>query len=177
MKKRITGISPGAMARSTAYDYPGNVRELRNIIERAIILAARPRDRASATSSSPSAASAKREPAAFFSVQPRRRRHARRPSRCVERSYVARVLEHFGGKRMAAAQTLGISYPTFLKRLRELGIAADDEPRRGGVTAHRRAWRSPSSPGWGRGPIRTRNERHATRRDALECEPWARSAA
>ena len=40
----------------------------------------------------------------------------------VERAYVARVLEHCGGRRMAAAQALGISYPTFLKRLRELGL-------------------------------------------------------
>jgi DNA-binding NtrC family response regulator len=32
------------------------------------------------------------------------------------------VLEHTGGRRMAAAQLLGISYPTFLKRLRELGV-------------------------------------------------------
>jgi DNA-binding NtrC family response regulator len=40
----------------------------------------------------------------------------------VEQAYVRRVLEHTGGKRMAAAQLLGISYPTFLKRLRELGL-------------------------------------------------------
>jgi len=40
----------------------------------------------------------------------------------VEQAYVRRVLEHTGGKRMAAAQLLGISYPTFLKRLRELDL-------------------------------------------------------
>ena len=43
----------------------------------------------------------------------------------MERSYVARVLEHLSGRRMAAAQTLGISYPTFLKRLRELGLSQE----------------------------------------------------
>jgi len=36
VKKRITGITPGAMAALTAYDYPGNVRELRNVVERAV---------------------------------------------------------------------------------------------------------------------------------------------
>jgi DNA-binding NtrC family response regulator len=40
----------------------------------------------------------------------------------TEPAYVRRVLEHTGGKRMAAAQLLGISYPTFLKRLRELDL-------------------------------------------------------
>jgi transcriptional regulator of acetoin/glycerol metabolism len=43
----------------------------------------------------------------------------------VEHAYVVRVLEHLEGRRMAAAQALGISYPTFLKRLRELGIASE----------------------------------------------------
>ncbi|APR81875.1 Response regulator of zinc sigma-54-dependent two-component system [Minicystis rosea] len=38
VKKRITGITAGAMAALATYNYPGNVRELRNIIERAIIL-------------------------------------------------------------------------------------------------------------------------------------------
>ena len=40
----------------------------------------------------------------------------------VERAYVQRVLEHMNGRRGAAAEALGISYPTFLRRLRELGI-------------------------------------------------------
>jgi len=40
----------------------------------------------------------------------------------VERAYVAHVLDICRGHRTAAAHALGISYPTFLKRLRELGI-------------------------------------------------------
>jgi DNA-binding NtrC family response regulator len=44
------------------------------------------------------------------------------PLDVVERAYVARVLTHTAGKRIAAAHLLGISYPTFLKRLRELGF-------------------------------------------------------
>jgi DNA-binding NtrC family response regulator len=45
------------------------------------------------------------------------------PLDAVEKAYVHRVLEHTGGKRMVAAQLLGISYPTFLKRLREYELA------------------------------------------------------
>jgi DNA-binding NtrC family response regulator len=44
------------------------------------------------------------------------------PLDVVERAYVARVLVHTAGRRIAAAHLLGISYPTFLKRLRELGL-------------------------------------------------------
>jgi DNA-binding NtrC family response regulator len=43
----------------------------------------------------------------------------------VERGYVARALDHFHGKRVVAAQALGISCPTFLKRLREPGISSE----------------------------------------------------
>jgi transcriptional regulator of acetoin/glycerol metabolism len=49
----------------------------------------------------------------------------------VERSYLVRILEHQGGRRMATAKILGISYPTFLKRLRALGLDQGDvRPRR-----------------------------------------------
>ncbi|HET6346970.1 MAG TPA: helix-turn-helix domain-containing protein, partial [Myxococcota bacterium] len=47
------------------------------------------------------------------------------PLEHVERQYVARVLMHFKGHRTAAAEALGISYPTFLKRLRELGFGEE----------------------------------------------------
>ena len=38
MKRRLTGVSPDALACLTAYDWPGNVRELENAIERAVVL-------------------------------------------------------------------------------------------------------------------------------------------
>src|SRR6202043_834155 len=37
-KKRVQGIAPDAMARLQAYGWPGNIRELRNAIERAMLL-------------------------------------------------------------------------------------------------------------------------------------------
>jgi len=36
---RVYSLSPEALARLQAYDFPGNIRELRNIIERAILMA------------------------------------------------------------------------------------------------------------------------------------------
>src|SRR6266705_6594968 len=39
IKKRISGLTPGALRALAIYEYPGNVRELRNIVERAVILA------------------------------------------------------------------------------------------------------------------------------------------
>jgi transcriptional regulator with GAF, ATPase, and Fis domain len=37
-KRRVTGLSPEAIACLTNYDWPGNVRELENAIERAVVL-------------------------------------------------------------------------------------------------------------------------------------------
>jgi len=39
-RKRITGVSPDAMSLLTKYAWPGNIRELRNAVERAMLLAA-----------------------------------------------------------------------------------------------------------------------------------------
>jgi len=123
IKKRIGGISAGAMKALTSYSYPGNVRELRNIIERATILA----EGAEITERDlilPTYKEERAEGSSFFSVS-LVNGGAPPPIEVVERTYVARVLEHFHGKRMLAAQTLGISYPTFLKRLRELGLTSE----------------------------------------------------
>jgi two-component system response regulator AtoC len=120
VKKRITGITPAAMKALVAYGYPGNVRELRNVIERAVILA----QGAVLTERDlmfPQPAGAVMPSNVFFGAA--LRADGTPPTlEEIERAYVARVLEHCGGHRTAAAQTLGISYPTFLKRLRELGL-------------------------------------------------------
>ncbi len=120
VKKKVSGPTPKAQAALRAYGYPGNVRELRNIIERAVILAGGPEVTERDLFLPPRGAVP--APAdAFFGVAAGPDSEPPRLE-AVERAYVARVLEHFEGKRMAAAQALGISYPTFLKRLRELRL-------------------------------------------------------
>src|SRR6185369_3407443 len=124
MRKPAVGLSSEALAKLSQYDFPGNVRELKNIIERAVILSSDsrispddivlpPRSRTSALTN------------VFFGV-PLPADGAPPPVDQVERAYVQRVLEHMNGRRGAAAEVLGISYPTFLRRLRELGIDRDN---------------------------------------------------
>ncbi len=122
LNKRVDSISPGALAMLEGYDFPGNVRELRNIIERAVILA---QGRQLGVDDLVLRATAGRaEPVSFFRVEVP---NGKAPPTMLEleQAYVMRVLEHMGGRRMAAAQALGISYPTFLKRLRELGLSSE----------------------------------------------------
>ncbi len=120
VKKRVTSISPEAMRALQAYGYPGNVRELRNIIERAVILSRGP-ELAERDLMFPADVVQPRNGSGFFVVE-LAGDGAPPPIDQIERNYVGRVLQHCGGHRTAAAHTLGISYPTFLKRLRELGL-------------------------------------------------------
>jgi DNA-binding NtrC family response regulator len=39
IKKRVSGVEPGAMNALARYQWPGNVRELQNVLERAVITA------------------------------------------------------------------------------------------------------------------------------------------
>ncbi len=119
-RKSIRGLSPGAIAALQSYSYPGNVRELRNIIERAVILAGdsllTERDLLLTEPSGPA-----RFSSSFFSAD-LNPDGSPLPIEAIERRYVSRVLEYYEGRRMAAAEALKMSYPTFLKRLRELEL-------------------------------------------------------
>ncbi|HEX2872431.1 MAG TPA: sigma-54 dependent transcriptional regulator [Polyangiaceae bacterium] len=121
-KKRVEGITKPALALLESYEFPGNVRELRNIIERAVILAQTSQITPEDLALRPP--SGRADVRAFFQVDVAAGQ-APPSMHAVEHAYVMRVLEHLEGRRTAAAQALGISYPTFLKRLRELGIASE----------------------------------------------------
>jgi len=120
VKKRPLALSAAALDKLMAYDHPGNVRELRNVVERAVILA--PGPEISETEIVLPDRGPGRSGGDHPSWMPPAADGSPPPLEAVERAYVAHVLEVFKGHRTAAAQALGISYPTFLKRLRELQI-------------------------------------------------------
>jgi two-component system response regulator AtoC len=125
MQKEVHGLSAEAQALLLGYAFPGNIRELRTIIERAVVSAKA--GLISSTDLQFGDSDWRSTPARFFQLDAAE--NGLPPSlEAVEQAYVRRVLEHTRGKRMAAAQLLGISYPTFLKRLRELEI---DKPESG----------------------------------------------
>jgi two-component system response regulator AtoC len=127
MQKDVHGLAADAEALILGHAFPGNVRELRTIIERAVISAKGPLLTSADLDFGDSNWRTSPAPARFFQLDAAA--DGVPPSlEAVEQAYVRRVLEHTRGKRMAAAQLLGISYPTFLKRLRELEL---DKPESG----------------------------------------------
>ncbi|MDT0497275.1 sigma-54-dependent Fis family transcriptional regulator [Algiphilus sp. W345] len=111
--QRIAGsaapsIDPAAMKRLSLYAYPGNVRELRNILERARLFA----DDGCIH-------------VEHLSVELReaQARPSARPGRGQgEQARLAHALAVFRGTRSELAQHLGMSERTLYRRLRELGL-------------------------------------------------------
>lgn len=114
--RAITGVSQEALALLMAYDYPGNIRELENIIEHAFVIC----------------------PGAIIgpgclpeSLFMRRSSVSGLDStvRAAETEAILDALERSGGNRNEAAKALGMHKSTFFRKVRALGLSL---PRRGG---------------------------------------------
>jgi formate hydrogenlyase transcriptional activator len=111
--KRIDGVSSDAMRRLSAYRWPGNIRELENVLERAVILAGGPiLDFEIDGERHPAAAPTEGTTATSLEE--------------VERRHILAILERTGwiieGPR-GAAGILGLHPNTLRSRLKKLGIA------------------------------------------------------
>jgi len=112
-RRDVKGITPDALAALAAYDFPGNVRELENVIERAFAMGSREQITLAdlpvlGTASVPAVASP-----ASGSV-PR--------LADVEKDLILRALSFYKDDKEAAASALGISRRTIYRRLKEYGM-------------------------------------------------------
>jgi PAS domain S-box-containing protein len=117
--KRVTGVSADVLAVLTAHDYPGNVRELQNIIEHAFVLLREGQ------------IELQHLPSELVPASPHRLggRRLDEVMRAIEAQAIREALERNGGNRLAAARELGMHKSTFFRRARLLGI---DLPARDG---------------------------------------------
>ena len=101
-------VSDRAMGCLINYHWPGNIRELRNVIERGVILA---EGGVITENALPRELSVKAEgESAFLSLE------------AVEREHITKVLACFGNNRTLAAAALGISRKTLYRKIREYAI-------------------------------------------------------
>ncbi len=123
--RKVAGAEPEAMSALMAYHFPGNVRELENLIERAVTLAASDRLGRDAFPTlggvtSPAA------PLAASPTVPETGLDLERVVEDFERSIIIGALERTSGNRTEAARLLGVSFRSLRYRLSKLGITGAD---------------------------------------------------
>ncbi len=109
--KRITEITEGARSVLTAYDWPGNIRELQNVMERAVILSSGPIDASLLN----------------LEVQPRPGEPAEGLLKSLERELIEKTLKETDGNRRKTAHLLGISLRTLQYRIKKYGVGSEPQ--------------------------------------------------
>jgi two-component system response regulator PilR (NtrC family) len=122
--RRASKLSPEAMRRLESYEFPGNVRELENIIERAVALSS---SALIGMSDLPEVKSPRITTPQPPSALPAEGVDLDQLVSDYERTWVLRALEQTGGVRKRAAALLGISFRSLRYRLEKLGLDRGDD--------------------------------------------------
>jgi transcriptional regulator with PAS, ATPase and Fis domain len=120
LKKEVTGVSPAGMDLLQQHGWTGNVRELQNAIERAVIL----------TDSSviePEQLGLRIKPPAEPSladlpIAGSLQEVGGAAARLAEARLIRKVLKETGGNKSRAAEVLQVSYKTLLTKIKDYGI-------------------------------------------------------
>lgn len=108
--REVQGIAPEAMSALMAHDFPGNVRELENLLERAYVLGVR---QESSLLNLPAILTAPHEVS----------RADRLPTLAqTERELILRALQTHGNDKEQASRALGMSRRTLYRRLKDYGL-------------------------------------------------------
>jgi two-component system, NtrC family, response regulator HydG len=104
MNKKITRISPAAVNLLERYQWPGNIRELENAIERAMVVGQEPELREQ-----------------DFALRMPMPEHAARTLEDIEKAHILEVLEDCKGNQTVAAEVLDIDRVTLHNKLKKYG--------------------------------------------------------
>jgi DNA-binding NtrC family response regulator len=122
LKREGLQVSPEAMEIMMKHSWTGNVRELQNCIERAVILCDGPLILPEHIGLHPNERAPEGEQAPSGSLQ----EASSAASRAVEARMIERVLRDTGGNKSKAAEILQVSYKTLLTKIKDYGLDKDD---------------------------------------------------
>ncbi len=116
MNKEIKGISPESMSLLCRYGWPGNIRELENIIERAVALC----------DGSKIQVGHLPEYMSNFSIETYRRTHSELPTlEEMEKSYIEWVLAKCEGNKTRAAKIMRIDRVSLWRKIKRFDMGSD----------------------------------------------------
>ncbi|WP_080241197.1 sigma-54-dependent transcriptional regulator [Spirosoma rigui] len=115
--RRVVQLSPGFVQKLKRHPWKGNIRELKNVIERAVILSDTGRD--GVTELTPDLLPYEMQDG-IVSTDP----NAIVDLATLERQHIGRVLRHTGGNKTESARLLGIGLTTLYRKLAEYGLEA-----------------------------------------------------
>ena len=116
MKKNVTEIAEDVIALLMSYDFPGNVRELENIIERGVAL----------TNGTIIETGHLPEDLRELNIKTFRKKEGKIPSlEEQEMTYIQWVLNEVGGNKTLAAQILGIDRVSLWRKLKKYGLETE----------------------------------------------------
>jgi two-component system response regulator AtoC len=114
--KSVRGVEPDAARALLRYPWPGNVRQLENVVERAVLLAEGPE---LSVNDLPHELLDTRTPVLAEEELSIKQRVA-----ALERDLIAKALERTAGNRSQAARLLEISYKALVYKIRDYGLEA-----------------------------------------------------
>ncbi|MGA2864563.1 MAG: sigma-54 dependent transcriptional regulator [Verrucomicrobiota bacterium] len=109
--RTLTGFRPAAIERLTAFDWPGNVRQLQNEVQRAVLLCEGAEIDASDLSISQTRSAAGDTGDTSFTLL-----------EGVERNAIVQMLKATGGNKLETAKRLGIGRQTLYNKIKAYGI-------------------------------------------------------
>jgi len=117
MDRRVPSLHPDTLRMLTGYPWPGNVRQLENVLERAMVLAD---GDVLMPSDLPAELQTSQEPTQAILASGDL--SIKKASAFIERELIRRALEQTGGNRTHAAKLLEISHRSLLYKLKDLDL-------------------------------------------------------
>ncbi|HJZ84176.1 MAG TPA: sigma-54 dependent transcriptional regulator [Polyangia bacterium] len=129
LRKNIEGVEPDALDRLVGHHWPGNIRELENVLERTILFCEGPRIKASdlpaeigLSLGAPPVPVAPLGERALPTPATSLKEIVRAETERVERELIMRALEETGGNVTRAARKLKISRKSLQNKMKEFGL-------------------------------------------------------
>ncbi|MEM7138104.1 MAG: sigma-54 dependent transcriptional regulator [Myxococcota bacterium] len=128
LKREVTGFDDDATRQLLNYEWPGNIRELENVVERCMIFT--DSGQVNSDSLAPDVRDARDTNPLAARIDPARgesglKEVVREATVKVEREFIARALEQTGGNVTHTARLLKISRKSLQNKMKELGLRND----------------------------------------------------